>query len=218
MEVLIRLMKWSADNEMSVFLGYRCWRVDVRENIPSLGVRLVDEERRRSSQWFPATQISHNSPLALRQCPTCLGLPGKWLLDQCLCAGVNSRVCMHTFRFILKMDQHVTLTIHVVWRLLNNAKLFSFTWYWSQRDGVKDRRPFHQESSCGWGKDESRPHWLFLVLSVPFSALTLMVGCQKGHHTHKNPIALIAEVVFLNRWRRIWGGTGWPRFTWKNGH
>ena len=50
MEVLIRLMKWSADNEMSVFLGYRCWRVDVRENIPSLGVRLVDEERRRSSQ------------------------------------------------------------------------------------------------------------------------------------------------------------------------
>jgi len=34
-------------------------------------------------------------------------------------------------------------------------------------------------------------HCIGLVICVPFSALTLMVGLQEGHMAHKNPLPLI---------------------------
>ena len=66
-------------------------------------------------------------------------------------------------------------------------------------------------------EERMRPgHWLGSVLCVPFSALTLIVGWQEGHPALKtNPVPLIPEVLFRNRWRRkTQGGTSWTGFTW----
>jgi len=48
-------------------------------------------------------------------------------------------------------------------------------------------------------EERMRPgHWLGLVPFVPFSALTLVIGWQKGRPAHKNLIPL-PEVLFQNR-------------------
>jgi len=61
-------------------------------------------------------------------------------------------------------------------------------------------------ASDSWIKDSNAPfvrspvvdeewmrpgHWFRLVLCVPFSAVTLRDGWQKGHLAHKNPAPLI---------------------------
>ena len=38
-----------------------------------------------------------------------------------------------------------------------------------------------------------------LLLSVSFSAVTVMAGKQEGHPAHKNPIPPIPEVLYRNR-------------------
>jgi len=70
------------------------------------------------------------------------------------------------------------------------------------------RHPFYQESTGGWRKDEARP--LVRVNDfVPFSALTLMVGWQKGHLTSKIPCStsprgsIAEQVEEERRWNRL---------------
>jgi len=74
------------------------------------------------------------------------------------------------------------------------------------------RHCFHQESG-GSGEGRLRPsQWLWLVLCVSFSALTMLGGWHGGQW---DPVPVIPEILFWNRCKRI---QGWHRFTWKNGH
>ena len=60
-------------------------------------------------------------------------------------------------------------------------------------------------------------HFTYLLtylLSVPFSALTLMVGWQEGHLACKKPIPLTSRGSHLERVEEDPRGTTWPRLTW----
>jgi len=58
-------------------------------------------------------------------------------------------------------------------------------------------------------------HYLFIVCRS-FTTLTLMTEWQERRPpAHKNPVALIPEVILWNRWRNSnQGRTCWNRFTW----
>jgi len=75
-------------------------------------------------------------------------------------------------------------------------------WSWCCRTGIEGPTPPSIRNPVVNEERMRRGHWLGLVLYVPFSALTLMVGWQEGHPACKNTIPLIPEVLFWNRWRR----------------
>jgi len=61
---------------------------------------------------------------------------------------------------------------------------------WHRTAGIKATLP--SISSPMVDMERMRPdHWLGLLLSVPFSALTLGAGWQEEHPAHENPLSLI---------------------------
>jgi len=71
--------------------------------------------------------------------------------------------------------------------------LMKYHWHWTLVLGSQHERS-NALSITSPVVDEERmrsDQWLGLVLCVPFSVLTLMVGCQEGHLPVKYPISLI---------------------------
>jgi len=81
---------------------------------------------------------------------------------------------------------------------------------WNYRARVKGTTPIRSQVL---DEERMRPDYRSeLVLCVPFSALTLMVGWKEGHPVHKNPISLIPSSSLLeHRGEASMGGDGCQR-------
>ena len=79
----------------------------------------------------------------------------------------------------------------------------------------REQRPFCWESDGGWRKDD-----VCIRSLAGVSAMTPLVGWQKGHLAHKKKCHLFPKVSLWNKWMKKFQKTEvelelQPRFTWK---